>query len=691
MASLAVPLAFEGSLRWIGYGTPGDFLVPTEIDGRPFLVENPFFCRIFQVAGLERNPVSFRLDRPKKPGSLRIFLLGESAAEGFPCEVAGPARMLESMLSRRHPDREIEVVTAAAAAINSHALRIMARDIVEDAEPDLLIVYAGNNEVVGAYGPGTVFAPFFEWDLFVELSIAVRSLRSAQFLEELMNAVRQTRGEPPPRWKGMALFAHREVAADDPRLGTVYRRFGENVEAVVQDAVERGVPVVLSTMPVNLGGFPPFRSTSGEDGAEAFYRQGLTLTGQGRETEARTAFQSACNEDRLRFRADVGIQSALRAVAARRSVELVDAAALFAERECADTDLFVDHVHLSARGSWTLACDLLSPVERRLGLDRAASCDTGIGSCEEDLGVTSWDRALSQATVLTLMLEPPFTGRIGNDGPVEAARGRLRRIEEEMLSADTDERRIRGAEARRPDEASHPARLGHILLDRGDYRGAREAYERACRLLPHSPTLARSLELFRYPLPEPADLRLQRHPEPGDGILVDADTRTTFPYLEFSNPENETRVVFVKDWRRPRLDGRGVVLAGHLSSPRMNGVARLILTARHEDGGLAETRLDGEIGPARIVAGAVPWRFFSLVVGSSPGESPVEEIAVRALLPPRSVLRVGQLRLLPHVVDSGTAEGYVVPDSDKVIVLLCLSALIGIVLRRARRKRTGTR
>ena len=47
-----------------------------------------------------------------------------------------------------------EVANTGSVAINSHVLLPIAKGLAQQ-RPDLFIIYSGNNEVVGPYGPGT--------------------------------------------------------------------------------------------------------------------------------------------------------------------------------------------------------------------------------------------------------------------------------------------------------------------------------------------------------------------------------------------------------------------------------------------------------------------------------------------------------------------------------------------------------
>ena len=74
---------------------------------------------------------------------------------GDPDFAYGFSRYLQVMLRQRFPSMKFEIVNAGMVAINSHVILEMARQFA-DYKPDLFLVYAGSNEVVGPYGPGTV-------------------------------------------------------------------------------------------------------------------------------------------------------------------------------------------------------------------------------------------------------------------------------------------------------------------------------------------------------------------------------------------------------------------------------------------------------------------------------------------------------------------------------------------------------
>src|SRR5262249_49934397 len=141
------------------------------------------------------QPVPFALPKRKAPGTYRIFVLGESAAMGFPDPSTSFARVLEVMLRERHPDTRFEVVNAAMVAINSHIVLPIARQCVRH-EPDLFIVHLGNNEVVGPFGAAGVLGPFSASRGMIQANLAVKTARSGQLLHQLVGHFGQAKQGP---------------------------------------------------------------------------------------------------------------------------------------------------------------------------------------------------------------------------------------------------------------------------------------------------------------------------------------------------------------------------------------------------------------------------------------------------------------------------------------------------------------
>ncbi len=219
----------EGSLRLFGFGYSTSFFAPLPQAGA--LAFNEKFTWLFAPRELAPKPDPFSMPARKGDGVYRVFILGESAAMGTPDGSYGFGRILLAMLRAQYPQARFEVVNAGITAINSHVILPIARDCAAH-QPDLFIIYMGNNEVVGPYGPSTIFREYSPSLGLIRAGLAVRSTRTGQLVEKLIERLQH---KPPTftEWKGMELFAGGKVAFDDPRRQIVYQHFGRNLRDIL--------------------------------------------------------------------------------------------------------------------------------------------------------------------------------------------------------------------------------------------------------------------------------------------------------------------------------------------------------------------------------------------------------------------------------------------------------------------------
>ena len=448
----------EAGLRLGGYGDSTKFFLGPDANGA--YTTNPRFGWRFFPRSLAQDPHPCTL-ATKPAGSIRIFVLGSSAAMGTPDPAFNFGRILAVMLREQYPGVRFEVVNAAMTAINSHAVVEIARDCAAR-QPDLFVVYTGNNEVIGPFGPETVF----QHGRIIRASLWVKSTRVGQWLG---NTLARFRGNPsaPRYWRGMETFLNNPVTADDPRLKAVYDNYRRNLTDICDTASRAGTGVVLSTVAVNLRDCPPLASlhraglkpddlakweslykaggeleadkhtTEALDPYEAAekiddrfaeleFRIARCLMKTGRSAEARERFELARDLDVLRFRADSRINAVVREVANEKQsagVRLVDA-----ERQLAQSDpgsrgipgggLFYEHVHLTFDGNHALARAVFEQVCESLP-QLASSKKQGVmpsrQRCAELLALTPWDEHQMLASIVKMTSRKPFTGQLDHD------------------------------------------------------------------------------------------------------------------------------------------------------------------------------------------------------------------------------------------------------------------------------------
>jgi len=136
LAPVVFVLLLEGGLRLFEYGHPPGFSVKAEVGGHEVVRDNPTFAWRFFPRHLARAQIPFSIPAAKSSAAYRIFVLGESAAQGVPDHTFSFSRILEVLLRDRYPGVLLEVVNTAITAVNSHAIREIA-DNCSRLNPDL--------------------------------------------------------------------------------------------------------------------------------------------------------------------------------------------------------------------------------------------------------------------------------------------------------------------------------------------------------------------------------------------------------------------------------------------------------------------------------------------------------------------------------------------------------------------------
>lgn len=447
-APLFVLGAAELGLRLVGYGYDTSFLIEDEADPEKVHDHQRFAWRFFPKA-LARTPQPIRVSKDKPTDCHRIIVFGGSAAMGDPAPAFGVPRVIERLLSARYPDEAFEVINAAVTAINSHVVLSVARDCAA-LDADLWVVYMGNNEVNGPYGSGSVFGKRRPARGMIQASLAYQETRIGQWMASLLNSG-QGDGTVPKNWGGMKMFLDQQVPENAPDLKRVYANFEGNVKALLKEARKQDVPVILSSVAVNLEDSAPFASESvpggdvqawidqlaslapeevvgrcqeaidGEHARSALvhYCLGRALVDSGQNDEARVALQRACDLDTLRFRADSRINEILRTVAASEAEEglyFLDGERLLADRDAngiPGREYFFEHVHFTSSGNYEIGLAMAQEVSKVLGLESAEPW-LSQAECDHQLGWTSFHRREVLRDVRQRLSQPPFTGQKGH-------------------------------------------------------------------------------------------------------------------------------------------------------------------------------------------------------------------------------------------------------------------------------------
>ena len=452
-AALLVPVVvlvtLEGVLRIADIGFSTSLLVPCTVKGNPAFCYNLFFATPYFPAGMVQTPRLYSIPATKPPGTYRIFVLGESAAMGDPDSAYGFSRYLEVMLRERFPAMRFEVVNTGSVAINSHVVLRIAEGLA-DHKPDLFIIYSGNNEVVGPYGPGTMLTPVSMSMPVVRASIFFRSTRIGQLVTKL--------GSKKREWRGMEMFLDQQVPAGSPRMPPAYANYEENLRNTIRVAQASGATVIVSTVATNLKDCAPFASLhrknlsqddlekwsalvqlgsdldAANSPAEALkqYQAASAIDDQHAELEfriaraasrmgdskaARTHFLRARDLDTLRFRADSKINEINRSVAVSARVTLVDADMILsdsAQDGIIGSDQIYEHVHMTPQGNYLLARAMFAQIAPRLLQGTQVSEPPPEAECDRLLALTGYDRWRLANEMFSRLQKAPFTSQLNH-------------------------------------------------------------------------------------------------------------------------------------------------------------------------------------------------------------------------------------------------------------------------------------
>ncbi len=444
----------EAGLRLSGVGYSTDLTVPCTVQGKAAACYNLFFPAPFFPPGMMKAPQVYAIPAEKAKGTYRIFVLGESAAMGDPDPAYAFSRYLEVMLRQRYPATKFEVVNTGSVAINSHVLLPIAKGLVKE-QPDLFIIYSGNNEVVGPYGPGTALTSGGMSMPVIRAGIVLHSSRIGQLLTKV--------GTQKREWGGMEMFLDKQIPASSPLMKDTYANFEQNLRETVEVARKSGARVIVSTVATNMKDCAPFASIHREglvasdlqrwsalvqqgaelEGARSYaealkvYSEATKIDDQYAELEFRMAralwmlgdyigarqhYLRARDLDTLRFRADGRINDINRAVASSAAgAELVDAEEVFSKESpngAVGSELVYEHVHMTPLGNYVLARAMFLQIASKMPAEAGrAAAEADVASqadCERLLAFTPHDHTRIAGEMLQRLQKPPFTNQLNH-------------------------------------------------------------------------------------------------------------------------------------------------------------------------------------------------------------------------------------------------------------------------------------
>ncbi len=421
---------FELLLRLLGLGGYPRFVRDIgEWQGSRLMMVEPAATRPYFFAARERPGYADQsvFLMPKPTGTFRIFLVGESAAKGYPQPPnLSMGSFLQAMLQDLHPDKKIELINLGTTGVSTFPLVYMVREIVRYS-PDLVIVYAGNNEFYGAYGVASTSRGLGS-RAGLKAQRAIRSLAVLQKLDEILH--------PPPTSDTSLMeimMGDPGIDPDDSRRSLAARNLGENIREMIQTCRKAGVPMMVCTTAVNEAGLAPIGNppvldpslpggtavdqaeqmlgskpadaesllqnhlrTNPKD-ARAWFLLGRSLLLQ--KKDALEALQKANHLDRMPWRPSDALQESIREAAKSEAAPLCDVQTWFRKKSPGGAigwELLDDHVHPSLEGQAEAARAMLASLAEQNGtLAKPTSQVSALPANSiyaNRLGSNEWDR-----------------------------------------------------------------------------------------------------------------------------------------------------------------------------------------------------------------------------------------------------------------------------------------------------------
>ena len=452
-------LVVEVGLSLSGIGQSSSFYIKGKSgEGEEVFQENRWFALPYFTAATIRRPQHFKLKTEKPEGEYRIFILGSSAAMGDPEASFSAGRMLQRMFERNYPEVNVQVINAAMTAVNSHTVRRIARDCSR-LEPDAFIVYEGNNEVIGPYGPTGVLSVFSRNAGFTDGMIFLRERRISQLLLSLWAQLNP--GTGATHWGGMQMFLDQRISSGDPRLETVRLQFERNLRRMIRFGLDADADVILNTVLVNQRSFAPFQSADpslpsegaqwhsylralerGDDAmgakdwklalhcylgawsldqqvASLAFKIGRAALAAGEDQQAGDFLKMAMDLDTLRFRTCTELNESIRELAKEyhqaTHFDFLDVAAIFSEASphgIPGDEWLYEHVHLNVHGNYQLArMWYLKLVERWVELGKLPVARLEVPGYQQvcqSLGYTLYEQGMIANELLSRFEKPPF-------------------------------------------------------------------------------------------------------------------------------------------------------------------------------------------------------------------------------------------------------------------------------------------
>ncbi len=365
---VVVLVLLEVALRAGQYGGNLDLFITAPDEYSHYYMCNPFVGRryFFMQSSLPTPPNDIFL-KEKPANGYRIFVLGGSTTAGYPYESNLMfSRILHKRLADAFPERLIEVVNVATAAINTYSVLDFTDEVLAH-QPDALLIYAGHNEFYGALGVASA-ENLGRQRWFIKLYLQLKGYKTFLLMRDAVAWMRKKlaallqRGSvhDPTATLMERLVAEQQIPLDSELYHAGLRQFEANLSEILQKAQRAGVQVLLSELVSNVRDQHPFVSvkTDRYPEAETVWQEARRLEQLADFEAAREKYNFAKDLDALRFRAAEEFNEVIHRVAQSFQVPVVPMKRYFeaaSPHGLIGENLMLEHLHPNIRGYFLMA------------------------------------------------------------------------------------------------------------------------------------------------------------------------------------------------------------------------------------------------------------------------------------------------------------------------------------------------
>jgi tetratricopeptide (TPR) repeat protein len=347
-------IILEVLLRIIDYG---DNYTPwIDVGNGKYMVNPELGKKYFPNVNFNPRTTDDVFDKQKNENAFRVFVLGESSAEGFPFIPAGSfPRYIRKRLELVYPNSQIEVVNVSMTAINSYTLLDLLPSVLEQ-KPDLVLIYTGHNEYYGSLGVGSTES-YGSSRALTRIVLYLDKFKITQFVRNSINWTVSFFVSEKKKPSGILmnyLAKDKFILLNSELFNAGLEQFKENLTDIVQMINDKGVPVILGRLVSNLKDLKPFISINipGSKSADQVYKE-ATQELKNNNQKADSLFRLAKDLDALKFRAPEMINKIIDNVGKRFHAATIPLDSIFNSASpdgVVGNNLLVDHLHPNLRG-----------------------------------------------------------------------------------------------------------------------------------------------------------------------------------------------------------------------------------------------------------------------------------------------------------------------------------------------------